>query len=138
MTETDQKKTFSKALMTADKPDANGRIFPRETLEKAIADAQQRVKDGQMLGTLDCSTDRIRLAEVSHRVTSLRMEGDSVVAEVVAIDNERGKLLQEILKNGTPRLSPMGYGDVDGEMKVTGYSFSAVHADPHDIEPNED
>ena len=123
------KKTFSDVVLRVDTPDVNGNIYPRETLEKAVEEAQGKIENGGLFGTLDVSAPKVRLGDVSHRVTSLKVEGDEVRATVVALDTEQGKILQEILRQGTPRLSPVGYGNRDDGMRVTSYSITSIHVD---------
>jgi hypothetical protein len=125
---------FKNEVMTADAPNVNGLTYPREVLEKAVADVQERVENGQMLGELNSTGYSAKLGDVSHQVTSLKMEGDKVVAEVLILDTPAGKILQELVDRGenptlkAPKLSPVGKGDVNDKI-ISNYSIGSIHVD---------
>jgi hypothetical protein len=132
------KKKFAGTVMTADVPNANGTIYPREVLEKAIEDAQDLVRTGSLYGSLN-STGRLELRKISHRVTKLGMQGDDVVAEVAVLATEEGLKLHRLVEmgeamslGGLPNkisMSPMGSMETDddgaiSEIHLTGVNIS--------------
>jgi len=91
-----------RAFLFADEPTATGRIYPEAVLRKAVADAQTRVTEGRMFGTVS-GCDPSSLTEISHKVTELRVEGGSpgvrarVIATVELLDTPKGKALADVL-----------------------------------------
>jgi len=126
------KKTFTNVVLTADRPTINGHIYPRDVLEKAVKDAQRQVEGKTMFGEMNLAGEKVRLEKASHLVSSLELKGDEVVAEVKILDTEQGQILQELLKNGPPKLYPMGYGRLNEDMTITGYSICSVNVDTKD------
>lgn len=70
-------------LQKAGKKNANGRIYPRDILEREVAKYQQRVADRRALGELDHPSDStISLQKISHNIVELHWEGDTVVGKL--------------------------------------------------------
>jgi hypothetical protein len=123
----DKKRDVTNVVLTADKPTVNGRIYPRAVLEKAVAEAQEQIDKGYMLGRFDGLDSDLRT--VSHEVKKVWFEGDEVKATVRVCDTPAGLVLQEIMKDGTPQLSPVGRGDVEEDGTVKDFSLTSVSVD---------
>jgi len=121
---------FCNEVLTADTPNINGLTYPREVLERAVEDAQDRVNSGDWLGELNSMNYTTKLGFASHQITALRMEGDKVVAEVKCLDTIPGKILQEMLAHGAPTLAPVGKGNVN-DKTISNYSIGSIHVDTH-------
>jgi hypothetical protein len=129
------KKTFELEFpFKADEPSLNGRIYPREVLEKAIAERQQAISERRMFGELGSDTVRVRLEHTSHLITGLRLEGAAVKGDVEAFPTEKGKILQAMHDEDIPmELCPVGRGDVDPETGIiSNYTLEFVNITPKD------
>lgn len=109
---------------------ANGHSFSEEVIRKAVADAQGRIKDGRMYGTVDPAGPELKMADISHQVSKLEVTEDGrVYAKVVAIDTPKGRELESMVAWADVRLAPEGIvirRDEQGriaEMKLTGVSI---------------
>lgn len=115
-------------ILEADKPNKNGRVYPREVLQAALANIDQ---NRPLLGQIDADpTGKLDLDKVSHLVTNLRLEGNDLTAEIQILETPKGKELQKMLKEAVFR--PSGEGQVhdnpDGTHVVYDYNITAVNA----------
>lgn len=99
----------------------NNRMYPPEVLMREVKNYQKLVKEKRALGELDHpDTNVINLAQVSHRVTSIWMEGNTVMGKVQVLDTPSGKILQELVRGGcTMGISSRGMGSVREERGTT-------------------
>jgi len=114
---------YRQVILQADMLTANGRVYPKEVLEKAIADYKARPR----MGPVDAE-GKVRLANASFEVKDIRMEGDKVVVEV---DLFRNLCIAELLRRKQARLTPVGYGTVTGSLVredyiLTGFGVTAT------------
>lgn len=93
-------KTFTRTLLTADVPSPVGaRIYPEAVLRKAVEDAQPKVKARTMFGSGTGGPEGpVKLAEVTHLVSALWMEGPRMVATIEFLDTPKGRLLTAIME----------------------------------------
>jgi hypothetical protein len=113
--EEDRKVTFK--ILTCDEPSPyNGRIYPREEMEKAVADYQQKIEDDLAMGRLYYGDSQIvNLAEVSHLVTHMIITDDGdVVAKVKILDTTNGQLVSVLLED--LRLAPAMTGQISDNI----------------------
>lgn len=99
-----------------DTKNQNGRIYPRDIYEKAITELMPKVKSRQCLGECDhpLDYDEVRLSNVSHLITDLRVEGNRVLGEVELLNTPAGKVVQALLEAGVPiGISSRAVGDVE-------------------------
>lgn len=116
-----------------DTPTANGRVYPREVMEKAIAKYQTLIDKKQAVGVIvdpsDTPSTRIELKDVSHLVTAMRIEDNGdVVMEAQTMRTENGKKLAVMLQtipvmeqfgiDSRVRGDIRGLGNLDEEGKV--------------------
>ena len=125
----EDKKTFTNVAYTVDRPDSNGTIYPREVMAKALEEAQERIKNGQMFGTLDASEYPIDPGHASHQVVSMELDGDEVKTVIKILDTREGDILRELMENGIPKLSPVGWGNLDDDQTISDFSISAINID---------
>lgn len=114
-------------IVIADKPNRNGRIYPRSELEQAIAD-----KDAGVCGTIgmpegDIIGDIIGNKEASHVVRNLRFEGDALVGDVEILDTPKGDELREILQHTSLDFRTCGFGDNDAGV-VRNFVLTSINA----------
>ena len=102
-------------IQRAEAKNQNGRIYPREILEREIAKyINGPVKERRALGELDHpESSVINLQNVSHNVTKVKMVGDDVYGEVEILSTPAGNILKELFRNGiTVGISSRGMGSV--------------------------
>tara|TARA_R100001244_G_scaffold25113_3_gene25531 strand:+ start:44781 stop:45458 length:678 start_codon:yes stop_codon:yes gene_type:complete len=126
--------TIGGQFQRADKPNANGRIYPREVLGEAVSRAQDAIRARGVLGEYDHPPDaKIHLDRVSHLITKLWMEGDVVFGEAEILENTiLGAQLKALIEHDVQiGISSRGVGDMETTMfeneeyyqVLPGYSF---------------
>ena len=102
-------------IQRAEAKNQNGRIYPREILEREINKyIEGPVREKRALGELDHpESSVINLQNVSHNVTKIKMMGDDVYGEVEILPTPAGKILQALFASGiTVGISSRGMGSV--------------------------
>ena len=102
-------------LQRAEAKNQNGRIYPKEILEREINKyISGPVREKRALGELDHpESSVINLQNVSHNVTKVKMIGDDVYGEVEILPTPAGKILQALFASGiTVGISSRGMGSV--------------------------
>lgn len=86
-------------FMQANKPNRNGRMYPREILEAACDKyVTEQVSKGRAVGELNHPEGpTINLDKVSHKITELKWDGDNVVGKATILDTPMGKIVQGLL-----------------------------------------
>ena len=112
----------------------NGRMYPVNTLAKEVGRySESFIKKGRALGELghpDGPT--VNLDRVSHKITSLRQEGNNFVGKAQLLETPMGKIAKSLINEGvTLGVSSRGIGtlkeDRDG-LKVVGEDFQLATA----------
>ena len=119
----------------------NGRMYPLQTLAKEVGRYNESfVSKGRALGELghpDGPT--VNLDRVSHKITSLRQEGNNFVGKAQLLSTPMGKIAQNLIGEGvTLGVSSRGVGSLKEDLhgcKVVGEDFmlataSDIVADP--------
>ena len=102
----------------------NGRVYPREVLERECKKYEQLIKERRALGELDHpDSPVINLKNVSHNIREIYWEGDDVCGVVEILSTPSGNILKELLKNNIRLgISSRGLGSVkelsDGTVMV--------------------
>ena len=79
----------------------NGRVYPREVLEREINKYQTLVKERRALGELDHpDSSVINLKNVSHNIKEVHWEGNDVIGTVEILPTPYGNILKELLRAG--------------------------------------
>ena len=107
--------TVKGVIQRAEAKNQNGRIYPKEILEREIQKyISGPVKEKRALGELDHpESSVINLQNVSHNVTRIKMVGDDVYGEVEILPTPAGKILQALFASGiTVGISSRGMGSV--------------------------
>jgi len=112
---------LSGKLQECDVENGNGRIYPRNVLVREVNNYQKLIKESRALGELDHpETNVIQLEKVSHRVTSVWMEGNDVMGKVQVLNTPAGKILQELVNGGCKMgISSRGMGSVREDKNST-------------------
>ena len=112
----------------------NGRMYPVDTLSKEVGRYNESfVAKGRALGELghpDGPT--VNLDRVSHKITSLRQEGNNFIGKAQLLETPMGKIAKSLIAEGvTLGVSSRGIGtlkeDRDG-IKVVGEDFQLATA----------
>jgi len=79
----------------------NGRVYTESVLKREVGKYQQLVKERRALGELD-HPDKVEvsLASVSHKVTSIWMEGNKVMGKIQVLETPAGKTLRALVEGG--------------------------------------
>jgi hypothetical protein len=94
----------------------NGRVYPFRVLEKEVARYNEEyVKTGRALGELghpDGPT--VNLDRVSHRITSLKSEGNNFIGKAQILATPMGSIAKSLLEEGVKLgVSSRGMGSID-------------------------
>jgi hypothetical protein len=92
---------LSGVMQKADALNGNGRVYPRNILEKEIKNYQKLVKERRSLGELDHPDDSvINLKNASHLVTDVWWDGENVMGKVRVLSTPSGQVLTSLVEAG--------------------------------------
>ena len=92
---------LSGIMQKADALNGNGRVYPRNVLEKEMKNYQKLVKERRALGELDHPDDSvINLKNASHIVTDVWWDGGNVMGKVRVLDTPSGQVLKSLVEAG--------------------------------------
>jgi len=108
-------------LQEADVQNGNGRVYPRGIMEREVKKYGAVVDDSRALGELDHpDSSIINLANVSHMVTEVWMDGPSVMGKIKVLDTPSGQILRALVESGVKTgISSRGMGSVTERMGKT-------------------
>lgn len=101
-------------MQRADAENGNGRIYPRNILEREMKVYEQLVNENRAIGELDHPEESvINLRNVSHMVTKVWWDGNDVMGKIRLLDTPSGKIAQDLIRNGvTLGISSRSLGSV--------------------------
>ena len=111
-------------FMQADAKNRNGRIYPKNILEKAVNKyVTEQVNTGRAVGELNHPEGpTINLDKVSHKITDLHFEGSNVVGKASILKTPMGQIVEGLLEGGVKLgVSSRGMGSLvqkNGAMQV--------------------
>ena len=103
-------------LQRAEAKNQNGRIYPREILEReADKYTSEFIKQRRAMGELDHpESSVVNLQNVSHNVKEMHWEGDNLLGTVEVLGTPSGNILKELFKSGIKLgISSRGMGSVE-------------------------
>tara|TARA_R100000808_G_C2121825_1_gene132977 strand:- start:613 stop:1212 length:600 start_codon:yes stop_codon:yes gene_type:complete len=108
-------------LQEADVQNGNGRVYPRNIMEREIKKYKQLVEDRRALGELDHpDSSIINLVNVSHMVTEVWMDGPAVMGKIKVLETPSGQILKALVESGVKTgISSRGMGSVTERMGKT-------------------
>ena len=109
-------------FMQAEQKNRNGRIYPKETLFKAVEKyIDEQVSKGRAVGELDHPAGpQINLDKVSHKITELKFDGDNVVGKAQVLNTPMGKIVEGLIEGGVKLgVSSRGMGTVENKQGAT-------------------
>ena len=83
-------------IQVLDRPNGNGRTYPRDTVLASITGRPVRGKIGMPEGTEWLRWDA---SKMSHEVTGLRIEGDHLVGTVRTLDTDPGRTITDVRRS---------------------------------------
>ena len=88
-------------LQRAGAENQNGRVYPKNILDREVKKYQQLIQERRALGELDHPESTvINLKNVSHNIKEVHWEGDDVVGTVEKLPTPSGNILKELLRAG--------------------------------------
>ncbi len=115
-----------KKMFRVDEPTVNGRIYPREVVEKAI---EEYMSSEAHFGELDHPENlNINLDRVSHKVidTFITDKGDWM-ARIEILKTPMGEVLEQLIANGIlPKLDPRSTGIISEDFVVSDLQIVAI------------
>ena len=90
----------------------NGRIYPKNILEREIMNYQKLIQENRALGECDHpDSSVIELKNASHIVREAYMQGNDVYGRIEILDTPSGKIIQSLIESGvTLGISSRGVG----------------------------
>jgi hypothetical protein len=118
-------------LQRAGAENQNGRVYPKNILEREVKKYEQLIKERRALGELDHpDSSVINLKNVSHNIREIHWEGDDVVGTVEILPTPSGNILKELLRAGILLgISSRGMGStkpMEGNKLLVGEDFELI------------
>jgi len=117
-------------LQKANTLNQNGRIYPREILEREVRNYQKFIIENRAVGELDHpDSSVVNLKNVSHIVREAYFDKDVVYGSVELLDTPSGKILQSLVESGVKLgISSRGVGSTrrDGDYQVVQDDFQLI------------
>lgn len=132
-----QKKYYIEGIfMQAAIKNKNGRIYPSEVLDEAVQNyVESHVKANRAVGELGHPpTPTINYERVSHKIISLKREGNDFIGKALILDTPSGKIVKNLMDEGVNfGVSSRGLGSIkankSGIMEVQNDFRLATAAD---------
>ena len=116
-------------LMQADVINGNKRKYPLNEIQRAVEQIQEQIKNGHyIMGELNHPDSlSINLANVSHAITEIRMDGTNAVGKCKLLNTPMGNIARGILEGGIKLgVSSRGTGNVTNEGNVSDFNFVTI------------
>ena len=112
---------LSGLMQMAETKNGNGRVYPQPILEREIANYAKLVSERRALGELDHpDSSVINLANASHMVTRIWMEGKKCMGTIRVLETPSGQILRSLVESGVKLgISSRGMGSVTERNGVT-------------------
>ena len=112
---TDTNKSLQKVsgiFMQAERVNRNGRVYAKETLQKAVEEYQSVINDGDSYGALDHPDNlEMKFQEASHLITRLEMIGNDVYGEAVVLSGTpAGRIIENVFETKRALGKPIKVG----------------------------
>lgn len=102
-------------LQTAEAVNQNGRVYPREILEREVENYQKAIEEGRATGELDHpDSSVVSLKDVSHIIRGIWWEGSNVMGKVEILPTPKGKIAIDLMSAGVKLgISSRGVGETE-------------------------
>jgi hypothetical protein len=120
-------------LQKANTENRNGRVYPLEILKREAKKYEEAVNERRATGELDHPDSAVvSLSNVSHMVTEMWWEEDTLMGKVQLLETPSGNILKGLLKSGVMLgISSRGVGSVksSGGLDVVQEDFELIAFD---------
>lgn len=117
------KNTFIEGVfMQTEAKNRNGRMYPKTVMESAVGKyITEQVSKGRAVGELNHPDGpTINLDKVSHRITSLKFEGNNVVGKALVLNTPMGKVVKGLIEGGVQLgVSSRGMGSLETKKDMS-------------------
>jgi len=115
-------------LLTVGVPTAKGRIYPRDVVERAVAEVQSQIEEHRLLVAVgDVNPAEISPDYVAGFVKILELwENGDLIVEAETLDTSKGRRVAEMVENAEVSTSILGLGLVGDGMQVTDLHITAI------------
>ena len=120
MTKNGGKLVVSGVLQRAEAKNQNGRVYPREILQREAKKYESEfIKERRAMGELDHpDSSVVNLQNVSHNVLEMHWKGNDLVGTVEVLSTPAGNILKELFKSGIKLgISSRGLGSIKNEAQ---------------------
>lgn len=88
-------------FLESNKKNKNGRMYPRNIVEKEVARYQELIREKRSLGELGHPPNpTINLNQVSHLITELKMNGEDAMGKAKILGTPMGKIAENLIREG--------------------------------------
>ena len=114
----------------AEKPNRNNRSYGKGIMEREVQKYQELINQKRSLGELGHPENpSINLHQVSHLITSLKMEGNDVIGKAKILDTPMGIIAKNLIENevqlgvstrglGSLKMNSEGINEVQGDFHL--------------------
>ena len=130
--ENDGKLIVRGVLQRAEAKNQNGRIYPREILQREAKKYHKEfITQRRAMGELDHpESSVVNLQNVSHNISEMNWEGDNLLGTVEVLGTPSGNILKELFKAGIKLgISSRGMGSVETVSESDGDQVTQVQPD---------
>jgi len=130
--ENDGKLIVRGVLQRAEAKNQNGRIYPREILQREAKKYHKEfITQRRAMGELDHpESSVVNLQNVSHNIKEMNWEGDNLLGTVEVLGTPSGNILKELFKAGIKLgISSRGMGSVETVSEADGDQVTQVQPD---------
>lgn len=120
---------LSGIMMMSEVKNGNGRCYGRSDMERVVTEAHSRIASGHTIcGELNHpDVLSINLANVSHCITEIRMDGNNAIGKMKLLNTPSGNIAKGLIEGGVRLgVSSRGTGNVNESGNVTDFSFVTV------------
>jgi hypothetical protein len=120
---------LSGILMQSETRNGNGRIYSLKDMERVVNEASKQISSGHsVVGELNHpETLAINLANVSHMITEMRMDGNNAVGKMKILNTPSGNIAKALIEGGVRLgVSSRGTGNVNESGHVSDFSMICV------------
>lgn len=142
LTESGSKKLFIEGIfLVGDQVNRNNRMYKMDTLRKEVHRyTEELINNNRALGELGHpNTPSLNLERVSHKIVSLKENGNTFVGKALILDTPYGQIAKNLIDNGvklgvssralgTLSLNKEGYSVVNDDLKI--FTAADIVADP--------
>lgn len=107
-------------LQKANTLNQNGRVYPRDILQREVRNYEKLIREDRAFGELDHANEPIvNMKNISHVIREIWMEGDVVYGKVEILPTPSGKIIEALIsRKCRPGISSRALGSLQKENNV--------------------